>query len=142
MAAEWNPFRNCEPPCPTSLPNLFLLPPSLRKIHPPPHSSTLVLRLSTTFHSPFPPRVLSLAPYPKVACSSRILISSKVLFPLNRAATRNNALYVRVFLLAFLSSIVVGFSSFFFFFLFFFLLLSFSASFCFFERILFSPLFF
>lgn len=32
----------------------------------------------------------------KVACSPRILISSKVLFPLNRPATRNNALYVRV----------------------------------------------
>lgn len=38
--------------------------------------------------------VLSLAR--EATCSPRILISSKVLFPLNRAATRNNALYVRV----------------------------------------------
>lgn len=41
-------------------------------------------------------------PFGEAACSPRILISSKVLFPLNRAATRNNALYVRVLRLSFL----------------------------------------
>lgn len=41
-------------------------------------------------------------PFGRQRASPRILISSKVLFPLNRAATRNNALYVRVLRLSFL----------------------------------------
>lgn len=47
-------------------------------------------------HRPSRSLSLWLAPFRETACSPRILISSKVLFPLNRAATRNNALYVRV----------------------------------------------
>lgn len=90
--------------------NLFLLTPSLRKIHPPPvpfaPPRSLPLPLSFSYHLTFSlsfhqAPVSFLRSLPKVACSSRILISSKVLFPLNRAATRNNALYVRAFLLAF-----------------------------------------
>lgn len=49
--------------------------------------------------SPLPfsfPFVSSLFLFREATCSPRILISSKVLFPLNRAATKNNALYVRV----------------------------------------------
>lgn len=88
--------------------NLFPLAPSLRKIHPPlvplrslslhffPLSSTFHLPYFLSFYRPLA-CVLSSLSLPKVACSSRILIPSKVLFPLNRAATTNNALYVRVF---------------------------------------------
>lgn len=64
-----------DPLSPDTLPR----PPSLRKSH-----------------SPCSTHPARLAPFRETACSPRILISSKVLFPLNRAATRNNALYVRV----------------------------------------------
>lgn len=80
-----SPFSTAYPPYPDTLPQPF--PGSFPQEKP--------LPLLDSYR---PSRSLSLwlAPFRETACSPRILISSKVLFPLNRAATRNNALYVRV----------------------------------------------
>lgn len=80
-----SPFSTGYPPYPDTLPRPF--PGSF------PQEKPLPLLDS---HRPSRSLSLWLAPFRETACSPRILISSKVLFPLNRAATRNNALYVRV----------------------------------------------
>lgn len=80
-----SPFSTAYPPYPDTLPRPF--PGSF------PQEKPLPLLDS---HRPSRSLSLWLAPFRETACSPRILISSKVLFPLNRAATRNNALYVRV----------------------------------------------
>lgn len=52
MAAEWNPFRNCQPPCPTSpLPTSSFPPTAFPQENPPvPLSlSTLLLSFSSSF---------------------------------------------------------------------------------------------
>lgn len=103
-----NPFRNCKPPCliPLLRRRYHLLrspstSPLVSRHHPvafsrllPSGKATPLARLS------LPPLSFSfsrtLSPFRETAYSPRILISSKVLFPLNRAATGNNALYVRV----------------------------------------------
>lgn len=92
-SAEWNPFRNCKPPC--SIPFLHRLADTLPRPFPGSFPQEKPLPLLDSHR---PSRSLSprLAPFRETACLPRILISSKVLFPLNRAATRNNALYVRV----------------------------------------------
>lgn len=77
-----SPFSTVYPPYPDTLPRPF--PGSF------PQEKPLPLLAPSRSLSPW------LAPFRETACSPRILISSKVLFPLNRAATRNNALYVRV----------------------------------------------
>lgn len=89
--------------------------PSLRKSHspcpsrPPPLPPSLTLCLSFSLSVPYS---IWLSPFREATCSPRILISSKVLFPLNQAATRNNALYVRVLRLSFLPlSSLFAFSS-------------------------------
>lgn len=80
-----SPFSTAYPPYPDTLPRPF--PGSF------PQEKPLPLLDS---HRPSRSLSLWLAPFRETVCSPRILISSKVLFPLNRAATRNNALYVRV----------------------------------------------
>lgn len=104
---ERNPFRNCKPPCSIPLLRRFLLsyPDTLPWPFPGsfPQEKPLPLPVSLSFASSLSlPHSIWLSPFREAACSPRILISSKVLFPLNRAATRNNALYVRVLRLSFL----------------------------------------
>lgn len=90
-----------DPPS-SSLPPLVSRHPPFSRLLPS-GKATPPARLSLSFASSLSlPHSIWLSPFREAACLPRILISSKVLFPLNRAATRNNALYVRVLRLSFL----------------------------------------